>query len=153
MRDVDYAILEKRISRLERLIANEQLDQKNEFLGLGKKKVGSRSGEQVLEVFNEEPIFDQWKKDRLTSGWKDNSSYGTINLSLDLIGHPRIGYTVTLYGMDLKKVKLEIRRGSRGLPGVTGDVLLSEVVSLAKPAQIKKVANRIIDHIDQMDFI
>ena len=140
MNDLNYTIIEKRINRLERLIANEQLDQKNEFLGLGKKTPKADHSQLVLDILNEDPGFDYWKKYKMTRGWQDESGPGYIDLSFSVNNHrtasrQRVEYIVTLEGRDLKKIKLEIIRRVRG----DEDVIISKVVPLEKPDQIRKV--------------
>lgn len=154
MKDLSYTIIEKRISRLERLIANEQLNQKNEFLGIGKKKPKADHSQLVLDILNEDPGFDYWKKYKMTRGWQDESGPGYIDLSFSVNNHrtmakQRVEYTVTLEGRDLKKIKLEIIRRVRG---GEEDVIISKIVSLDTPNQIRKVSSLIIDHIDRADL-
>jgi hypothetical protein len=154
MNDLNYTIIEKRISRLERLIANEQLDQKNEFLGLGKKTPKADHSQLVLDILNEDPGFDYWKKYKMTRGWQDESGPGYIDLSFSVSNHrttarQRVEYIVTLTGRDLKKIKLEIIRRARG---VDEEIIISKVVPLEKPDQIRKVSNLIIDSIDRGDL-
>jgi hypothetical protein len=154
MNDLNYTIIEKRINRLERLIANEQLNQKNEFLGLGKKTPKADHSQLVLDILNEDPGFDYWKKYKMTRGWQDESGPGYIDLSFSVSNHrttarQRVEYIVTLDGRDLKKIKLEIIRRARG---VDEEVIISKVVPLEKPDQIRKVSNLIIDSIDRGDL-
>jgi hypothetical protein len=154
MKDLSYTIIEKRISRLERLIANEQLNQKNEFLGLGKKTPKADHSQLVIDILNEDPGFDYWKKYRMTRGWQDESGPGYIDLSFNVNNHrttakQRVEYTVTLEGRDLKKIKLEITRRVRG---GEEDVIISKVVQLDTPNQIRKVSSLIIDSIDRNDL-
>lgn len=147
MRDVDYTILEKRIRRLERLIANEQLDQKNEFLGLGKKKVGSGHSQKVLDIFNDMHFLPSWIKDGNTRGWKDNSGPGYIELLLTVnnrnSGSKLVEYTVTLHGRDLKKINLNIERTMYGKKYTD----FNKEVPLATPKQINKAADIIMDYV------
>ena len=154
MKDLSYIIIEKRISRLERLIANEQLNQKNEFLGLGKKKPMADHSQLVLDILNEDPGFDYWKKYKMTRGWQDESGPGYIDLSFSVNNHrtasrQRVEYVVTLKGRDLKKIKLEIIRRVRS---GDEDVIVSKVVPLDTPNQIRKVSSLIIDSIDRNDL-
>ena len=154
MKDLSYIIIEKRISRLERLIANEQLNQKNEFLGLGKKKPSADHSQLVLDILNEDPGFDYWKKYKMTRGWQDESGPGYIDLSFSVNNHrtasrQRVEYTVSLEGRDLKKIKLEIVRRVRG---GEEDVIVNKVVQLDTPNQIRKVSSLIIDSIDRNDL-
>ena len=104
----------------------------------------------MLDVLNEESLFDAWKKDRLTRGWKDESGPGYIDLSLNVnngkSGSRRVTYYVTLEGRDLKKIKLKI---TCSMPGRDEDVIVSKVVPLNKPDQIRKVADIITDNIDR----
>lgn len=154
MKDLSYTIIEKRISRLERLIANEQLNQKNEFLGLGKKRPKADHSQFVLDVLNEDPNFNYWKKERMTLGWKDESGPGYIDLSFSVNNYrkmvrPKIEYSVSLEGRDLKKIKIEI---TRRVDRVDEEVILSKLVKLDTPDQIRKVSSLIIDSIDRSDL-
>lgn len=153
MKDLSYTIIEKRISRLERFIANEQLNQKNEFLGLGRKAPKADHSQLVLDILNEDPGFAYWKKYKMTRGWQDESGPGYIDLSFSVNNHrtasrQRVEYIVTLEGRDLKKIKLEVTRRVRG----DEDVIISKVVPLEKPDQIRKVSSLIIDNIDRTDL-
>lgn len=154
MRDVNYTIIERRIRRLERLIANERLDQKNEFLGLGKKKPTEDSIELVLSILEKEyPQFADWKKRRMSSGWKNYSGKDNISLEFDVNngvrGNNRISYDVTLAGKDLKKIKLMI---TRHFKNEDKETILNKAVSLVKPDQIRKAFDTILDSIDQREI-
>lgn len=155
MRDVDYTILERRIRRLERLIANEQLDQKNEFLGLGKKKPEADHSERVLSIFSKENYnFELWKKRNWTNGWRDDSRPGYIDLSLMVsnersMARTKVTYNVTLEGKDLKKIKLRI---TRKVKGGDEEVIYNKAEPLVKPDQIRRVSAIITENIDPGDF-
>lgn len=156
MKDLKYTIIEKRISRLERLIANEQLNQKNEFLGLGRKKPTEDSVQFVLDILNEDDTYDRWERLKLTNGWQDQSVTGKIFLALYVNNHkiPRskkqVEYKVLLWGTDLKKLRLEITRDVK-----YGDeeTIINKFVPAVKPDQIRKVSSLIIDSISPADFL
>lgn len=154
MRDLNYTIIERRINRLERLIANEQLDQKNEFLGIGKKIPKADHSQLVIDIISEDSNFDYWKKYRMTSGWRDDSRPGYIDLQLSVSNHrtaakQKVEYVVTLEGKDLKKIRLNITRRVRG---EDEEVVVSQIVPLVTPSQIRKASDLIIDSIDRNDL-
>lgn len=154
MRDLDYTIIEKRISRLERLITNEQLNQKNEFLGIGKKIPKADHSQLIIDIISEDSNFDYWKKYRMTRGWRDDSRPGYIDLSLSVSNNrtaakQKVEYVVTLEGKDLKKIRLNITRRVRG---EDEEVVVSQVVPLVTPSQIRKASDLIIDSIDRNEI-
>lgn len=154
MRDLDYTIIEKRISRLERLITNEQLNQKNEFLGIGKKIPKADHSQLIIDIISEDSNFDYWKKYKMTRGWQDESGPGYIDLSFSVSNHrtmakQRVEYVVTLKGKDLKKIRLNITRRVRG---EDEEVVVSQVVPLVTPSQIRKASDLIIDSIDRNEI-
>lgn len=155
MKDLKYTIIEKRISRLERLIANEQLNQKNEFLGLGRKKPTEDSGQFVLDILEEDGTYDRWKQLNMTTGWHDDSVTGRIVLTLYVNNRriqrskAQVEYKISLIGNDLKKVRLEITRHERG----NEETIINKLVQLTKPDQIRKVSSLIIDSISPADFL
>lgn len=154
MRDLNYTIIERRINRLERLIANEQLNQKNEFLGMGKKIPKADHSQLVIDILSEDFNFESWKQRRLTRGWIDDSRPGYIDLSFSVSNHrtaakQKVEYAVTLEGKDLKKIRLNITRRVRG---EDEEVVVSQVVPLVTPSQIRKASDLIIDSIDRNDL-
>lgn len=156
MKDLKYTIIEKRISRLERLIANEQLNQKNEFLGLGRKKPTEDSAQFILDILNEDSTYNRWEQLKLTNGWQDEGVTGKVILTLRVNNHktPRarkkVEYKVLLRGTDLKKFRLEI---TRDVGYGDEETIIDKFVPMVKPDQIRKVSNLIIDSISPADFL